>query len=146
MADHALTPCLGAAARPLPTPWPPPLQYSGPVAGVPAQAPAPAERRPLPKDYMVESVLATVFCCLLTGLIAVVYSHEVGGQGGGALVQPPGLPCRVPRGPPHPREAWQNWQISAQLSGVLAAASVVSAPCHSRSALEDSTETVHTEA
>nr|XP_020145131.1 proline-rich transmembrane protein 1 [Microcebus murinus] len=25
---------------------------------------------------MVESVLATLFCCLLTGLVAIVYSHE----------------------------------------------------------------------
>ncbi|XP_045419659.1 proline rich transmembrane protein 1B [Lemur catta] len=48
--------------------------YSSPVAGV-AGAPA-VEHRPLPKDYMVESVLATLFCCLLTGLIAIVYSHE----------------------------------------------------------------------
>ncbi|KFO99137.1 Proline-rich transmembrane protein 1, partial [Calypte anna] len=30
----------------------------------------------LPNDYMVESVLVTVFCCLLTGLIAAIYSHE----------------------------------------------------------------------
>ncbi|XP_077140838.1 proline rich transmembrane protein 1B isoform X1 [Ranitomeya variabilis] len=28
------------------------------------------------KDYMVESVLVTFFCCFLTGIIAVVYSHE----------------------------------------------------------------------
>ena len=139
--------CLGAAARSLTTPWPPPLQYSSPVAGVPAPAPAPAEHRPLPKDYMMESVLATLFCCLLTGLIAIVYSHEVGGRGGGALVQPPSLPCPGPPCSPHthPREGWQNWEISAQLSGVLAPSSVVSAPCHSRSALEDSTEAIHTE-
>ncbi|NXU96699.1 PRT1B protein, partial [Cettia cetti] len=31
---------------------------------------------PLPKDYMVESVLVTLFCCLLTGVMALVYSHE----------------------------------------------------------------------
>ncbi|XP_005408428.2 PREDICTED: proline-rich transmembrane protein 1, partial [Chinchilla lanigera] len=37
---------------------------------------APVEHRPPPKDYMTESVLVTLFCCLLTGLIAVVYSHE----------------------------------------------------------------------
>ncbi|NXY34562.1 PRT1B protein, partial [Pomatorhinus ruficollis] len=30
----------------------------------------------LPKDYMVESVLVTLFCCLLTGVMALVYSHE----------------------------------------------------------------------
>ncbi|XP_061012150.1 proline rich transmembrane protein 1B [Dama dama] len=59
------------AAQPLFATFP---VYNSPVAGVPA--PAPAEHRPLPKDYMMESVLATLFCCLLTGLIAIVYSHE----------------------------------------------------------------------
>ncbi|KAM9206913.1 proline rich transmembrane protein 1B isoform 1-T1 [Dugong dugon] len=48
--------------------------YNSPVAGMPA--PATVEHRPLPKDYMMESVLVTLFCCLLTGLIAIVYSHE----------------------------------------------------------------------
>nr|XP_031533076.1 proline rich transmembrane protein 1B [Vicugna pacos] len=66
--------CLEAGAGPLTAPWPLPLQYNSPVAGVPA--PATAEHRPLPKDYMMESVLVTLFCCLLTGLIAIVYSHE----------------------------------------------------------------------
>ncbi|XP_053328393.1 proline rich transmembrane protein 1B isoform X2 [Spea bombifrons] len=28
------------------------------------------------KDYMVESVLVMIFCCFLSGIIAVVYSHE----------------------------------------------------------------------
>ncbi|XP_071979119.1 proline rich transmembrane protein 1B [Engystomops pustulosus] len=37
-------------------------------------APPPPEART--KDYMVESVLVTFFCCFLTGIIAVVYSHE----------------------------------------------------------------------
>ncbi|XP_069842042.1 proline rich transmembrane protein 1B [Dendropsophus ebraccatus] len=36
--------------------------------------PPPPEART--KDYMVESVLVTFFCCFLTGIIAVVYSHE----------------------------------------------------------------------
>ncbi|XP_037653389.1 proline rich transmembrane protein 1B [Choloepus didactylus] len=48
--------------------------YNSPVASVPA--PATVEHRPLPKDFMMESVLVTLFCCLLTGLIAIVYSHE----------------------------------------------------------------------
>ncbi|EHB00211.1 Proline-rich transmembrane protein 1, partial [Heterocephalus glaber] len=39
-------------------------------------AAAPGEHRAPPKDYMAESVLVTFFCCLLTGLIAVVYAHE----------------------------------------------------------------------
>ncbi|NWY96871.1 PRT1B protein, partial [Loxia curvirostra] len=29
-----------------------------------------------PKDYTVESVLVTLFCCLITGVMALVYSHE----------------------------------------------------------------------
>uniref|UniRef100_A0A8P0PGY0 Proline rich transmembrane protein 1B n=1 Tax=Canis lupus familiaris TaxID=9615 RepID=A0A8P0PGY0_CANLF len=59
------------AAPPLFTPFP---VYNSPVAGMPA--PTAVEHRPLPKDYMMESVLVTLFCCLLTGLIAIVYSHE----------------------------------------------------------------------
>ncbi|XP_042536811.1 proline rich transmembrane protein 1B [Dipodomys spectabilis] len=44
-----------------------------PLPGLPAPA---VERGPPPKDYMAESVLVTLFCCLLTGLMAMVYSHE----------------------------------------------------------------------
>ncbi|KFV05655.1 Proline-rich transmembrane protein 1, partial [Tauraco erythrolophus] len=41
-----------------------------------------------PKDYMVESVLVTVFCCLLTGVIALIYSHETrAALGRGDMVQ-----------------------------------------------------------
>lgn len=47
--------------------------------GQPSTGPSPAGHgQPLPKDYMVESVLVTIFCCLLTGVIALVYSYEVG--------------------------------------------------------------------
>ncbi|KAF0878859.1 PRRT1 protein, partial [Crocuta crocuta] len=54
-----------------------PPQYNSPVPGVPGvPGPAAGWHRPLPKDYMMESVLVTLFCCLLTGLIAIVYSHE----------------------------------------------------------------------
>ena len=58
---------------------------------------------------------------------------------GGTLVQPLGLLCPGPQCSPHPREGWQNWEISAQFSGVLAPSSAVSSTYHSRSALE----TVH---
>ncbi|XP_072422034.1 proline rich transmembrane protein 1B [Chiloscyllium punctatum] len=34
------------------------------------------EQRPPPKDYMLESVLVTVFCCLLSGILAIIFSHE----------------------------------------------------------------------
>lgn len=78
-------------------PRPLPLQYNSPVASMPA--PPLVEHRPLPKDYMMESVLVTLFCCLLTGLIAIVYSHEVGG-GGAALPAVRGEEPR--RGPQSP--------------------------------------------
>ncbi|XP_015352897.2 proline rich transmembrane protein 1B [Marmota marmota marmota] len=61
-------------------------QYHSPLAAVPG--PPSVEHRPLPKDYMMESVLVTLFCCLLTGLIAIVYSHETrAALGRGDLVQ-----------------------------------------------------------
>ncbi|XP_046536548.1 proline rich transmembrane protein 1B [Equus quagga] len=60
-----------AGPQPLFAPFP---VYNSPVAGGPV--PAGVEHRPPPKDYIMESVLVTLFCCLLTGLIAIVYSHE----------------------------------------------------------------------
>ncbi|KAM9218149.1 proline rich transmembrane protein 1B [Leptosomus discolor] len=67
--------------QPAPGPGPGPFPPQGlPPAPLPYTAyngqlsTAPPQR--LPKDYMVESVLVTVFCCLLTGVVALVYSHE----------------------------------------------------------------------
>ncbi|XP_050764022.1 proline rich transmembrane protein 1B [Gymnogyps californianus] len=67
---------------PGPGPFPPqgippaPLPYTT-YDGQPSAGPSPAGRgQRLPKDYMVESVLVTIFCCLLTGVIALVYAHE----------------------------------------------------------------------
>ncbi|XP_064250158.1 proline rich transmembrane protein 1B [Passer domesticus] len=64
--------------RPFPAPgFPPgPLPYS-PHTAQPAAGPSPAGRgHQRPKDYTVESVLVTLFCCVLTGVMALVYSHE----------------------------------------------------------------------
>ena len=36
------------------------------------------DQPPLPKDYLVESLLVTIFCCLMSGLVALMYSYEVG--------------------------------------------------------------------
>ncbi|KAM9176428.1 proline rich transmembrane protein 1B isoform 2-T2 [Mergus octosetaceus] len=41
----------------------------------PGPVPPASSQRP-PKDYLLESVLVTIFCCLLTGVVALVYSHE----------------------------------------------------------------------
>ncbi|KAG2470152.1 proline rich transmembrane protein 1B [Polypterus senegalus] len=38
--------------------------------------PVRSEERRIPKDYMVESVLVMIFCCMMSGAIAVVYAHE----------------------------------------------------------------------
>ncbi|XP_064324788.1 proline rich transmembrane protein 1B isoform X1 [Phalacrocorax carbo] len=60
-----------------PEPFPPaPLPYTI-YDGQPSTGPSPTSHgQRLPKDYLVESVLVTIFCCLLTGVIALVYSHE----------------------------------------------------------------------
>nr|XP_054502636.1 proline rich transmembrane protein 1B [Agelaius phoeniceus] len=66
----------GPGPRPFPAPgFPPgPLPYS---AYHPQLGPSPAGRgHQRPKDYTVESVLVTLFCCLITGVMALVYSHE----------------------------------------------------------------------
>ncbi|XP_068270343.1 proline rich transmembrane protein 1B [Nyctibius grandis] len=68
----------GPGPGPFPHPGipPAPLPYTT-YNGQPSTGPSPAGHgQRLPKDYMVESVLVTVFCCLLTGVVALVYSHE----------------------------------------------------------------------
>ncbi|XP_048414474.1 proline rich transmembrane protein 1B isoform X2 [Stegostoma tigrinum] len=44
--------------------------YNYPLPGVHQEQSTP------PKDYMLESVLVTVFCCLLSGILAIIFSHE----------------------------------------------------------------------
>ncbi|XP_063031073.1 proline rich transmembrane protein 1B [Melospiza melodia melodia] len=66
----------GPGPRPYPGPGfhPGPLPYS---PYHPPPGPSPAGRgHHRPKDYTVESVLVTLFCCLITGVMALVYSHE----------------------------------------------------------------------
>ncbi|XP_032904798.1 proline rich transmembrane protein 1B [Amblyraja radiata] len=53
----------------LPGPYPYSI-YNYPLPG------SAQEQRRSPKDYMVESVLVTVFCCLLSGILAIIFSHE----------------------------------------------------------------------
>ncbi|XP_048850550.1 proline rich transmembrane protein 1B [Brienomyrus brachyistius] len=51
------------------TSYPPYSIYvSGPTSG--------QENSSQPKDYMVESLLVTIFCCLISGLVALMYSYE----------------------------------------------------------------------
>ncbi|KAM6243539.1 proline rich transmembrane protein 1B isoform 2-T3 [Porphyrio hochstetteri] len=67
---------------PCPGPFPPRgipparLPYTT-YEGMPSPGPlSPSRGQRLPKDYTVESVLVTIFCCLLTGVIALFYSQE----------------------------------------------------------------------
>ncbi|XP_065551804.1 proline rich transmembrane protein 1B isoform X2 [Lathamus discolor] len=77
---HLLCPPLPALPGPgLSPPGPflpqglPPRTSRAPSTAAPSAA---GHRQPQPKDYLVESVLVTAFCCLLTGLGALSYSQE----------------------------------------------------------------------
>lgn len=68
------------------TEWPPRQQAPAPQPPqAPAQAPQPfgmqpapyGHQEPMPQTYLVWSVLATVFCCLIPGIVAIVYSTMV---------------------------------------------------------------------
>ncbi|XP_072285611.1 proline rich transmembrane protein 1B isoform X2 [Pyxicephalus adspersus] len=54
----------------------PPRSYPYIINDVSMGIPQPPQPEVRTKDYMVESVLVMFFCCFLTGIIAVVYSHE----------------------------------------------------------------------
>lgn len=121
-------------------PWPLPPQYSSPGAGVPA--PATVEHRPPPKDYMTESILVTFFCCLLTGIVAFVYSHEV--RVCSARCPRPGVPQPLSQQLGLQRVVGMGRPV---VCGALAPpgwhpASSWLCPCHSRSALEGSASVV----
>ncbi|XP_050176223.1 proline rich transmembrane protein 1B [Myiozetetes cayanensis] len=71
-------PQLGQRARPFhPQGIPPGTLPYNIYTGQPRMGPLPASyRQELPRDHMVEAVLVTVFCCMLTGAMALIYSHE----------------------------------------------------------------------
>ncbi|XP_015271261.1 PREDICTED: RNA-binding protein 33, partial [Gekko japonicus] len=70
----ALQPALNPQPHFLPGSYPFTVQYdSSLLSEIPID---PSPRRPPPKDYFVESVMVMLFCCLLTGVAALVYSHE----------------------------------------------------------------------
>lgn len=60
------------------TPPPPPVPAPQPPHPAPAPRPAPyCVQEPMPQTYLIWSVLATVFCCLVPGVVAIVYSTMV---------------------------------------------------------------------
>lgn len=67
---------------------PPPYYGAGPQYGQPTppqyRQPAPPQyqqhtehREPMPNTYLIWSVLITIFCCLIPGIVAIVYSASV---------------------------------------------------------------------
>lgn len=52
-----------------------PVMYGKNVSGEPA--PQQGERRPMPPTYLLWAVLATVLCCFIPGIVALVYSSQV---------------------------------------------------------------------
>lgn len=45
--------------------------------GTPTPPPPPVPKEPMPKTWLVESILATLFCCLPFGIVGIVYSVKV---------------------------------------------------------------------
>lgn len=64
-----------APQMPQPAQQPQPMQQ--PQYSQYPQPPKPDEQPPMPDTYLVWSVLATVFCCLIPGIVAIVYSTMV---------------------------------------------------------------------
>ena len=59
-----------------------PLGYNGPqyAPAVPSQGGAGFGQRPHIPNYLVWAILATICCCVPTGIIAIVYSAQVNGK------------------------------------------------------------------
>ncbi len=56
-----------------PVPPPPPPGWQGQQPGWPGQGQLP------PDNYLVWAILTTLFCCLPTGIVSIVYSTKVSG-------------------------------------------------------------------
>lgn len=56
-------------------PTPPP--FPGMPQGAPMPLQAPTEGEEMPQTYMLWSVLALVFCCFPTAVVAIIYSAQV---------------------------------------------------------------------
>lgn len=63
--------------RPLNAPPPPPTQsYTPPPAGAGAYAPGAAAPGSIP-NYLVQSILVTLCCCVPFGIVAIVFAAQV---------------------------------------------------------------------
>lgn len=53
------------------------MSYNVPPPGYPAMQPPMGQMPAKPNNYLVWSILATIFCCLPFGIAAIVYSSKV---------------------------------------------------------------------
>lgn len=56
--------------------------YSGPEGrpGYQKREPGRGEQEPMPSTYLIWSVLSTIFCCFIPGIIAIIFSSQVSGK------------------------------------------------------------------
>ncbi len=54
-----------------------PQYHSAPQYNRPPQYSTPAERPPMPPTYLAWSIAVTILCCLVGGIVAIVYSSQV---------------------------------------------------------------------
>lgn len=64
--QHNSTPQYNSAPQYNPAP-----QYSSSPQGVPS------EHRPMPPNYLAWSIVVTILCCLIGGIVAIIYSTQV---------------------------------------------------------------------
>ena len=95
--------------------WPPrnepPAPAPQPFENVPQPAPY-HQPEPMPQTYLVWSVLATVFCCLIPGIVAIIYSTMVSSK----------YYAKDYEGSKKASEMAQYWIIASVVLGVITAA------------------------
>ena len=100
-----------SAQTPPPMPQQPVTQP--PVPQQPIPQPAPYQQpEPMPQTYLVWSVLATVFCCLIPGIVAIIYSTMVSSK----------YYAKDYEGSKRASEMAQYWIIASVVLGVITAA------------------------
>ncbi len=62
--------------QPAPPPPPPAQQWQQPAAPVGPPV-APGQPKPAIQNYLVPAILATVLCCVPTGIVSIVYAAQV---------------------------------------------------------------------
>lgn len=110
-AEKASTPPTPPPApiiNPAPTPAPFPFNQQPPAPNATASAP----QEPMPDTYLIWSVFATVLCCLIPGVVAIVYSTMVSSK----------YYAKDYEGARRASEKAQYWIIASVVLGVITAA------------------------